>query len=206
MPMDPQRRACRVVWKGVVLALLATPLPLQAQEDTSGSGLYVAVSALRVSLYRGDATVGPVSNLGWAGTVAARSPSNLGGELFVTFLPVGRDPYDRAPQLVTVGGWATLSLSPHPRRGLDVFGGAGLAYLGVRGWPDFSGCTPEVGCFLEGGPSFENGDSVVPVVGAGMTYSHRPVAVRADLRWIPSSDHAGQSTIQTGLGVALVLR
>jgi hypothetical protein len=64
MPMDPQRRACRVVWKGVVLALLATP-------------------------------------------------------------------YDRAPQLVTVGAWATLSLSPHPRRGLDVFGGAGLAYLGV---------------------------------------------------------------------------
>lgn len=204
--MDLRRRAGTVARTGIVLTLLATPAHLVAQVETSGVGLHVAVSALRVSLYRGDATVGPVSNLGWAATLGVRSPRHFGGEMFATFLPVSDDPYDRAPQLVTVGGWATLSVSPHPHRGLDVFGGAGVAYLGVRGWPDFSGCTPEVGCFLEGGPSFENGDSVVPVLGAGMTYSLRPLAVRVDVRWIPSGDHAGQSTTQTGLGVAFVIR
>ncbi len=198
-----------VGWRALVWALgvvLALPCVLSAQDAAPRVAIDVAASAVRFSIYGGDATVGPVANIGWAGSVSARSTSGLGGELFLSLLPASDDPYDPSPRLTTFGGWLTLGLNRTPHEGFDIFGGAGMAYLAVRGWPDFSDCTLDVGCFAEGGPNFENGGSVVTVAGGGVLYSFRPLAVRGDVRVIPSNSHARQRTVQLGLGVAVLLR
>lgn len=188
----------------VVLSGFASPL--SAQGTGRLLGVHVAASVDRVSIYRGDATVGAISKVGWSLTTALRSPSHVGGALFLATSPSSQDPTARAPRLWVGGGWGTFSLNRNPHAGFDVFVGTGLAYLSVRGWPDFSGCLPELGCFREGGPSFENGDAVALVVGGGVTGALGRVILRGDVRLVPANDVAGQTLVFAGLGLGLVLR
>ena len=189
----------------VLLAVLVLPTAVLAQ-DTGGFdlGLHVAASKTRLGLYRGDATVGSVSVGGWSLSVGVRTTHHIGGELFYSHSPEDDDPYDRAPSLRMIGGMVQASVSRTPHHGFDLYGGAGLSHLRVREWPDFSGCRPEDGCFLEGGPSFTNGGSLAPLAGVGASYAFSRVLVRLDFRVFGANARSGQATTLVGFGMGFV--
>lgn len=185
--------------------MLVSAAVLSAQEPAKSPTLHVDVSVVGASLYRGDATVGSVGATGIAGSFTARSRSGVGAEAFALLLPRDEDSYDLNPRLLAAGAWVTGGFSRSPEKGLDVFAAGGFVLLGVQGWPDFSGCTPEVGCFREGGPNFENGWGLAPIVGGGVTFGAAPFVVRADVQAIPSNDVARQSTILARAGLGFLL-
>lgn len=196
-------------WRGVasLAALTLLSCPTVAQAQASGGfrlGLHVAASRTHLGLHRGDATVGSVSVDGWSVSLGIRTTRHLGGEVFYSSTPKDDDPYDLAPELRMIGAMITASVGATPHDGFDLFGGVGFTHLRVRRWPDFSGCRPEVGCFLEGGPSFTNGGSMAPLAGVGVSFARSRILARLDFRVFGANDQARQATTLVGFGIGVV--
>lgn len=170
---------------------------LEAQEAEERAFRVDAFGSVdRVYLYSGDATVGAYSGWGLTGSIALRSRSPVGGEVFFAFSPKDSDPYSRSPRLLIPGGWVTVSFIGDPTSGADMFLAVGATYMHTAGWLDYSGCQPPE-CFAEGGPNFRNGGEFRLVWGAGFAY-HLPklLSLRMDLR-VPS----GIPRVGAGVGV-----
>lgn len=188
-----------------VLASIAAPLSGQSTSVPLLLTPYADISSERVFVYEGDATVGRVTRSGWAVRVGLRSSRFFGGELWYASSARSPNTIGTAPDLKTVGAWATIALTPRPILGIDASIAVGFAGTRVRGWPDFSGCTPENLCFLEGGPSFTNGTAVSPAAGVRLTWSPSPFRVLWEYHWVLRSDVSGQTLRRRGLGVGLTL-
>lgn len=183
----------------VVLASWTAPAPAQEEEPRPFS-VYVSVSRELQSLSRASGSSGGTSNAGWSGSLSVRTDGHFGADLFVVGSPADDDAYDLAPRLRMAGGWVTVSFTSGVERKGDVYFGTGLTWLGIRGWPDFSGCRVRDGCFREGGASFDNGDFAAFVLGLGGWFMLRRVLFRTDARAV-MGEGAGQPIFQLGLGV-----
>ena len=184
-----------IAFLGGPTALLLAATIASAQESRFSLAPQLVASVDRVSS-------GGVAKPGWSASLGVRTSQHLGADLFVASSSLQSSPI--APELRIAGGWITLSVSRTPQQGADLFGGFGLAYFGVRGWPDFSGCQPPL-CFYESARGFENGDSYAMVLGGGATYTLRFLLVRADVRWVLPNEGADQTVLNTGVGIGLTV-
>lgn len=186
-----------------VLLILLTPTPVLGQVlDDLRITPYVDVSRERLRIHEGDATIGPVTESGWTVTVGARSTRHLGAELWLSSSGATAG---LAPSLRTVGLWGTVRPTQSPWHGFDGFVGVGVAGTRVSDWPDFSRCRIEVGCFAEGGGSFQNGTGLAATIGVGLSWEARPIRARVDYRTVLSSEVSGQAIPRLALGVGIVL-
>jgi hypothetical protein len=206
--MVSSRSSVRLLLLTLLLSGLRFPTPAPAQERQPFVGrVDLSASAEWVSIYEGDATVGEVSNWGLTGSLGYRSQAPLGGELFFSFSPKNDHPYDRKPRLLISGGWALLSLRRSPDSSGEIYLGLGGAYVNVGGWPDFSGCTPEIGCFHEGGPSFRNGGGFSVVWGGGLFYRLTGGwSVKVEMKRFTTNDVLGQPAPRYGVGFGWQVR
>ena len=159
-----------------------------------------------VSLYDGDRFFGAGFTWGFTGSLAFRSGSPLGGEIFMAFTPSddGRDV--PTPRVSLSGAWATLSLPKDPRKPWDLFVAAGLAYLDITGWPYYPECTQD-GCVYAGWPDIVDEASWVVVWGGGATY--RPpgrIGLRLDVRVPSGTGEIEERTTRVGLGLGFRVR
>jgi len=177
-------------------------------QETSVRSLTIDVFGTidHVSIYDGDATVGGYGSWGITGSLALRSHLPFGAEIFAPFTPKDSDPYSLTPRILMPGGWVTLSLSKDPREGPDLFLAAGVAYLDIADWPDFSDCEPPT-CFHEGGPSIRNGGSWTFLWGGGFTYKFPGrLSLRVDARIPSKTDAVREKPVRIGFGVGFRVR
>jgi hypothetical protein len=194
----------RVSDAGFVLALiLSLSAGVEAQPVPVSSNLTVHLDAMRdqVSLHSGDATVGAIGAGGFSVAGGVRSRRHLGAEVWLAHSGRHPDPTMLTPEVDVYAIWATVAPFSEPVRGLDLSIAVGAAVTSVSGWPDFSSCLIQFGCFSEGLPGFFNGSSTSPSVGAIASWTVRRFRVRADYRWVASSGVSPRAISRLGVGV-----
>lgn len=194
----------RVSDVGMVVGLtLSLGTAAEAQPSPPRSAVTVHLDAMldRVSLHRGDATIGAIGTGGFSVVGGLRSRRHIGAEFWLAHSGRHPDLASLTPQVDVFALWATVAPFREPIRGLDLSIAVGAAFTSVSGWPDFSSCLIEFGCFLEGGPGFFNGSAASPAVGAIASWTVHRFRVRADYRMVASSGVSQQTISRFGVGV-----